>query len=253
MGDLPQSAGARESAAVVRQFRARMNACIAAMNDGSYGEALQELDAAERVNPSDPNLEGLRKEIESRATSASGTLTVYRLGDQATLLLNGKRIGNGGEIVGLSIPVGSHEISLEKDGRPVASRREELSEGQKIVLVYDLAQRNMRPMIDSDQILIDRRKTMEEAHRFEAEHQHGTFRGKCRGALVLSFYEVVYKPVEGSHGFRIPFKLLTLEQNGRTVDLFFISDKEHFKEFEFSDEQSAAKFVQTWNKLKSLQ
>lgn len=252
-GDLPQSAAARESAAAVDEIQARIAACMAAMNDGRYGAALQELDAAEQVNPSDPGMAALRREIKSRSGSAAATLTVYRLGDGATLVLDGKRIGNDGEAVSQSIPAGNHEISVEKDGRLLATRSQELFEGQAIALVYDIAQKNIRPMIESDRILIERRKTMEEVHRFAAEHPHGILRGKCRGDLILSFNEVVYKPVAGSHGFRIPFKLLMPEQDGRTVDLFFISDNEHFKKFEFDDEQSAAKFIRTWDMLKSLQ
>ena len=94
---------------------------------------------------------------------------------------------------------------------------------------------------------------MEEVHSFQSEHQHGLFRGSCRGELVLNVQEVIYRPTSGSHGFRIPFKLLKLEHDGRTIDLFFISDNEHFKKFEFDDGQTAEKFVQTWNKLKTLQ
>ncbi|MBN2319076.1 MAG: protein kinase [Acidobacteria bacterium] len=252
LGELPQSTRARESRTAVNTIQAKMTACVDAMNASRYRKALQELSAVEKINPSDPNIAGLRKDIESRMTSARGTLTVYRLGDEATLLLDGKRVGDDGEIVGQSIPIGSYEISVEKDGQPVASRRQELSEGQAIALVYDLGQRNIRPMIESDQILIDRRKAMEEVYRFTSEHQHGLLRGSCRGELVLSVYEVMYSPTSGSHGFRIPFKLLKLERDGRTIDLYFISDNERFNEFEFDDEQTAARFYQTWNKLKSL-
>jgi serine/threonine protein kinase len=253
LGELPQSAGARESGAVVEKIQAKMTACVDAMNAGRYGEALRELDAVEKINPSDPNIAGLRKEIESRLASAQGSLTVYRLGEKATLLLDGKRIGRDGEIVAQNIPIGSHEISIEKEGRLVASRKQELSEGQTIALVYDLTQQNIRPMIESDQLLIDRRLAAEEVYSFQSEHQHGLFRGSCRGELVLNVQEVIYRPTSGSHGFRIPFKLLKLEYDGRTIDLFFISDNEHFKKFEFDDEQTAEKFVQAWNKLKTLQ
>ena len=107
-------------------------------------------------------------------------------------------------------------------------------------------------MIESDQILIDRRKAIEDVYSFTSEHQHGIFRGNCRGELIVSAYEVVYEPSSGPHGFRIPFKLLKLERDGKTIDLVFISDNEHFKKFEFDDEQTAARFRQTWNKLKSM-
>ena len=120
------------------------------------------------------------------------------------------------------------------------------------MLVYDLAQPDIRPMIEPDQISIDRRKAMEKVHRFATEHQHGVLRGSCRGELILSFYEFVYVPVSGSHGFRIPSKLLKLQQDGSAIDLSFISDNKPFRQFEFNDAQSAARFSQTWNKLKSL-
>ena len=252
LGELPYSSLARESKSAVEEIQRRMAAVNTAQNENRSKEALQELSAVEKMNPSDPNIAGLRSEIESRMASPDGTLTVYRLGEKATLLLDGKRIDHGGEIVGERIPVGSHEIILEKDGNTVASRSQEFLEGQTTVLVYDLDQRDIRPMIEPDQIVIDRRTAMEEVHRFATEHQHGILRGNCRGELILSFYEVVYVPVSGSHGFRVPSKLLKLEQDGSTIDLFFISGNEHFQKFEFDDARAAASFRQTWNKLKSM-
>jgi hypothetical protein len=253
MEDLPQSGGARQSASAVKEIQARMAASNAAVERSRYGEALQELSAAERINPSDPAIADLRNEIESRLGSARGVLNVYRLGDKASLLLDGNRIGNDGEIAGQSIPIGSHEITVEKEGLPVASRRQEFLEDQTMTLVYDLDRKIIRPMIESDELLIDHRKSIEESFRFTSEHKHGIFRGSCRGELILSAKEVHFNPSSGSHGFRVPFKILKLEHNGKNIDLHFVSDNEHFKKFEFDDEESATKFIQAWNKLKALQ
>ncbi len=249
---LPRSARAQESDAVVKEIDKRMSAYNAAMKEGRYREALQELNSVVILNPTDPHIAGLRREIESLMTSVGSTLTVYRLNDPAILLLDGKHTGHDGEIVGQSISAGSHEISVEKDGRLVASRKQELSDGQAITLVYDLAQEDIRPMIESDRISIERRNAMEEVYSFMTEHEHGIFRGSCSGELTVSVYEVIYSPSDGSHGFRIPCKLLNLELDGSSIDLFFVSDNEHFKRFGFDSEQIANSFYQTWNRLKSL-
>ena len=251
-GELPESAGVQKSGAKIKEIQTRITASTSAMEESRYHDALAELSIVERINPTDPNVSVLRTEIESRMASARGTLTVYRLGDKATLLLDGNGIDSDGEVQGKSIPIGSHTIAIKKDGYLVTSRSQELFEGQTMALVYDLAQRNIRPMIESDRVLLAQRKAMEETYSFTLEHSHGIFRGNCRGELVIGYHDIVYRPSSGTHGFRVPFRLIELKRDGRSIDLYFVSDNEHFHEFKFDDEQTALKFNQTWKSLKAL-
>jgi|GEM_PF-897974 len=252
LGEQPESSRAQESGAAIKEIQTRIAACISAMEEKRYRAALSELGIAERINPTDPQIAVLRQEIESRMPSAGGALSVYRLGAKASILLDGKRIDKDGEIRDIGIPAGSHTVTVETDGNLVASRSQELLDGQEMVLVYDLSRRNIRPMIESDRELISQREAMEESYSFTLEHVHGIFRGNCRGKLKIGYHEIVYQPSSGSHGFRVPFKLLKLKSDGRSIDLYFISDNEHFHEFMFEDEQTARHFTQIWQQLKSL-
>jgi serine/threonine protein kinase/tetratricopeptide (TPR) repeat protein len=252
LGELPKSSRAQKSAATIKEIQTRIAACTSAMEEKRYRAALSELGIAERINPADPQFAVLRQEIESRMSSAMGTLSVYPLGAKASILLDGKRIDSDGEIRGISIPVGSHTIAVENDGYLVASRNQQLLDGQEMAFVYDLSARDIRPMIESDRELLSQRQAMEESYSFTLEHVHGIFRGTCRGELKISYHEIVYQPTSGSHGFRVPFKLFKLKSDGRSIDLYFISDNEHFHQFMFEDEQTARHFTQIWEKLKSL-
>jgi serine/threonine protein kinase len=91
-----------------------------------------------------------------------------------------------------------------------------------------------------------------EVERFSLAHDHGMFRGACRGVLSLSSLEVTFSPTSGSHGFQIPFKLLKLKADGKSLDLYYLSDNSHFQTFSAADEQTADKLTQKWNELKSM-
>jgi serine/threonine protein kinase len=249
---IPNSAKARESGEALREVQSRIAASLSAIQDRRYGEALSELSVARRLNPSDPNVTALQGEIESRMASAKGSLSVLRLGDRGAVLLDGRRIGSDGEVRDTSVSAGSHTVAVEKDGYLVASRTHEFVEDQTMTLVYDLAQRSLRPMVEQDRDLIAQRKIMEEVHSFRVEHNHGFLRGSCSGVLLVGYHEVVYRPDEGNHGFQVPFNLLKIERDKNIVDLFFISDNEHFQKFKFEDEQAAVLFSQVWHRLKSL-
>ena len=93
---------------------------------------------------------------------------------------------------------------------------------------------------------------MEEVHRFEIEHDHGLLRGSCRGVLSVDYFDVAYKPSSGWHGFRIPFRLLKLRVEGKSVELLYASDNKHFQSFKFQDEQTAEKFKRIWEGLKAI-
>jgi hypothetical protein len=252
LGEMPESSRARKSEATIKEIQTRIAACTSAMEHKRYRAALSEVDIAERMNPTDPQIAVLRQEIESRMSSSRGILSVYRLDAKASILLDGKRIDNDGEIRGIGIPAGSHTITVENDGYLIASRNQEFQDGQEMVFVYDLNRRNIRPMMESDRELLSQREAMEASYSFTLEHMHGIFRGNCRGELKIGYHEIVYQPSSGSHGFRIPFKLLKLKSDGKSIDLYFKSDNEHFHEFMFEDEQTARNFTQIWRTLKSM-
>jgi hypothetical protein len=50
----------------------------------------------------------------------------------------------------------------------------------------------------------------------------------------------------------MPFKLLKLSVDGKSIDLSNVSDNKHFQSFKFRDAQAAAKFKQSWDELKAL-
>ena len=179
-------------------------------------------------------------------------MSVYRLGAKATLLLDGRPIGNDGEIENESVPIGSHILAVENSGNVIASKKFDFFEGQRAAIVYDMAKQNLRSMADSDRDLLAQRKTMEEVRSFDVEHDHGAFRGSCRGVLMIDYLDVAYKPSAGEHGFRIPFKLLKINGNGKSVELYYIADNKHFQNFRFQDERAAEKFRRIWGELKTI-
>jgi tetratricopeptide (TPR) repeat protein len=246
----PESAGALLAGARIRAMRLGLEAYSTAMERNHYPQALAALDEAAALNPSDPNLGGLRRQAEERQANARAVLTILRLGRPGKLLLDGRPIGAQGEAHNLPVPVGSHTLTVEADGRRMASRIEDYFEGQRMTLVYDSGQ--LRPMAESDRERIARREFLEQTHGFEAEHTHGLLRGSCRGTLAIDSAEVVYTPESGDHGFRLPFRLLELgKTGGRNLELRYGADNRRFQSFRFPDEPTAARFVEIWNELKT--
>jgi tetratricopeptide (TPR) repeat protein len=248
----PGSAQAQEFGAKINEIQRGLQVYTSAMSKNRYQDALSALRGVEKINPADPNLAEMRRQIESRKAAARAVLTVRRLGTKGTILLDGRRIGNDGEIESESIPIGSHTLAIENKGGLVASNTQEYQEGQRVSYVYDIAKLNLRPMTGSDRELLARRKAMEEVHRFKVEHDHGLLRGSCRGTLSVDYLDVVYQPASGAHGFQMPLKQLKLRGEGKSVDLFYVSDNQRFQSFKFQDEQTAERFKRTWGDLKAI-
>jgi serine/threonine protein kinase len=248
----PGSARAQELHARVQEIQLQLKAYASALMENRYSDAFNALDRAEKLNPADPNLADLRRRAEARKAAAKSILTVHRLGAKADLLLDGRPIGKDGEIENESIPIGSHTLAIRNSGGLIASRIQEYPEGQRILLVYDVVKQTLRTETEADWKLIAQRRAMEEVERFTLEHDHGLLRGSCHGVLSLDSLDVAYTPTSGSHGFRIPFKLLKLKADGRSVSLFYISDNTHFQTFKFQDSRAAEQFIQKWNELKAL-
>jgi serine/threonine protein kinase len=248
----PGSTAAREMGSKIGEIQRNLNIYASAMAENKYQEALGAIAGAEKLNSADANFAELRRQIESKRAAARSSLTVYRLGAKAALFLDGRPIGTEGEMENEPIPIGAHTIAVESAGTPALSRRQEFIEGQRIALVYDLAQQQLRAMADGDRELLAQRKTMEEVRYFDVEHEHGAFRGSCRGLLMIDFLDVAYRPSAGSHGFRIPFKLLKLSVKGRSVELIYVSDNRDFQSFKLRDDQAAEKLKRSWNELKAM-
>lgn len=248
----PGSEKARENATKVAEIQRHLGVYSSALAEGKYPEALAALNSAEKLNPADTSFANLRRQLESRRAVAKSSLTVYRLGSKAILSLDGRPLGSDGEVVNESIPIGYHTLAVENGGSVISSRRLEFFENQRIVMVYDIARQTLRPMIETDQELMAQRKAMEEVRYFDVEHEHGAFRGSCRGLLMIDYLDVAFRPSAGFHGFRMPFKLLKLKVKGRSVELINISDNKRFQNFKFHDDQAAEKFRRSWEELKTM-
>lgn len=252
LSENPGSQRAAELNNKIQEIQRHLKAYSQAMNESRYPDAYNALSSAEKINPADAGLGELRRQIDSRKAAARATLTVRRLGPKAVILLDGRPIGKEGEVENESIPIGSHTLAVENGGGVVTSKTLDYAEGQRVSFVYDLLKQNLRPMAESDREGLARRKATEEAARFSLEHDHGLFRGSCQGTLSLDPLDIAYSPSSGSHGFRIPFKLLKITVQGKTVSMDYISDNSHFQTFKFQDAQAAQKFSQKWDEIKAL-
>jgi serine/threonine protein kinase len=252
---VPKGAGEEISANQEKadnQIKSKLSGVTFLINSGKLPQAKAEIDRLQAIDPVDPKPLELHRQIET-GSAAKATLTVHRLGASATLLLDGRPIGKEGEIENETIPAGNHTLAIANDGGLVASRGQQYLEGQRVAFIYDLAKLHLRPMAESDRELLAQRKAMEAVHTFELDHDHGLLRGSCRGVLSVDLYDIAYKPSSGWHGFRMPFKLLRIGRvEGRSVELFYISDGKHFQTFKLPDDPAVEQFKQVWSNLKNL-
>jgi tetratricopeptide (TPR) repeat protein len=248
----PGNLSAQEIGAKIGEIQRYLGAYASAMAENKYSEALTALNNGQRLNPGDPAFAELRRQIESRKAAAKASLTIRRLGAKGILLLDGRPIGSDGETENESIPIGTHTLTVVNGSSVVISRRQEFLENQQIVLVYDLEMQLLRPLADADRELLAQRKAIEEVRYFDVEHEHGAFRGSCRGLLMIDYLDVAYRPSTGSHGFRMPSKLFKLIVRGKSADLINISDNKRFNSFKFRDEQAADNFKRIWDEIKAL-
>jgi serine/threonine protein kinase len=252
LADNPGSVQAHDLSVKLNEIQRGLRLCNAAVSESRYQESLNILGGLERINPSDQGFSEMRQEIEAKRAVAKSILTVHRLGAKAAILLDGKPLGTEGEVANEMVAIGIHTIAVGNDAGPIVSRNHEFLENQKVSLVYDAAKLILRPMVESDRDLLLRRNAMEEVHRFVVEHEHGAFRRACRGVLLVTFYDVTFRPSSGEHGFRIPFKHLKVRVNGKIVELSLVSDNEPLHSFKISDTQTGDQFRQVWNDLKAL-
>jgi serine/threonine protein kinase len=247
----PGNLRAQEMAAKNNEIQSVIKSYAAAITDGRYEDALAAVGRAEKLNPQDPSFAELRQQAEARKASAKASMTVRRLGSKARILLDGKPIGNDGELSGENVHIGSHTLAVESEGASFSYKIQNMREGEQLALVYDLAGGYVRPMIESDRELLGRRKAAEDVQHFPVDHTHGTLRGSCHGELLVNYLDVAYKPSSGSHGFRIPINQLKLRSDGRSVELLLVSDGSRFQSFKFADLKTAEQFKMKWDELKS--
>ena len=217
-----------------------------------YPDALAALDKLERINPADPNLTAYRKRIETESGGGRAVLSVHALGEAAELMLDDRPAGAKGELVNKTIPTGRHRITLRNNAGPQIEQAVDLTDGQKVYLVYDLTAKLMRPMTEADRETLSRRQARQEVHRFAVEHVHGIFRGSCKGTLAVNYFDVEFTPETGNHAFSRPFRNLKLRIEDRNAVLLSVVDNKEFSSFKFPDAQSAEALKKLWGSLLGL-
>ncbi len=252
LADNPKSSQAREWRMRTGEAQRILQSFDAAFNGRKYPDALNAIARLEQLNPSDPGIPELRRQVEARKVVAKASLTVHRLGEAAMLTLDGVPLGKNGEAENESVAIGNHAIAVSGKNGYHLEKTLDFSDGQRVALVYDTVRPVLRSMSDADRESVKKRRLMEQVHRVAVEHYHGVFRGNCKGELLVSSLEVQYESKTGSHGFRMPFRDLKLRTRGRSIDLYYALDGKEFQAFKASDENDAKNLKALWDNLESL-
>ncbi|MDR0842990.1 MAG: hypothetical protein LBP68_06195, partial [Acidobacteriota bacterium] len=195
----------------------------------------------------------LRQQLESRRSDAQAYLTIYRLGAKGNLQMDGRAVGRNGELESEKIAVGPHAISVESDGKTVATQNIDFFDGQRLTLVYDVGRQALRPMSENDRATLSRRRELEQGVSFEVEHQHGALRGSCKGSLVVADSTVTFKPHMGDHDFSIATRQIKVGKiDGKTVELLNASSNQKFNSFKFENDPTLQKFRKTLEDVHSM-
>ena len=212
-----------------------------------YDDALRALAQLEKVNAADPSLTELRRRLDARRAAAHATVSVYRLGPPATLLMDERPFGQGGEAEAVSLPIGQHRLAVQNSAGRQVERNLDLFEGQNIALVYDSSEPLLRFMQEADRELLRIRRIREEVHVFDAEHRH-TF-GKCTGQLLISGVTVSYKGSE--HSFTERFLALRISIRDDRIEMRTRDNKRNW-DFKVKDASVAAQIGILWENLLQL-
>ncbi len=248
----PQLAVAQDLRNRTAELQQNLKAYEAALAARRYPEAALALEHVGRLNPNDPNLPELRRRAESGSEPGSATLSIYPISDRGQLMFDDQPIGNNGELVNQSVPAGKHKLSVRGGSGLEIISNQTFANGQQASLIYDLSKQAVRPMTDADRDRMRKNKAKEQVYRFAVEHTHGLFRGSCKGELVVNYYDVVFRPGSGSHGFNLPFKILQLRIEDRTAVIEFATDGKEMSSFKLQDPQSAQALLRTWGELKAI-
>ncbi len=249
LSEYPDSPQSRQWQMTSAQMLSLLRDFDLAAGGKKHREALDALMKAERINPQDPRLPGLRARLEAGIAAAKASLTVYRLGEGASVTFDGRRLGKDGEVEAESISIGTHTVAVQFGNGQSLTLNQLFLDGQQVYLVYDTVNPSLRVMSDADREVVKARKELKQVHQFELEHPHGPFRAACRGNLLLNLVEVAYEPSAGPHGFRVPFQNLKLKVRGRAVEFFHSSDNRKFQSFKARDEKTASDLKQLWDRI----
>jgi serine/threonine protein kinase/tetratricopeptide (TPR) repeat protein len=243
----PQNRRAQELRDLVSKARDSVQSYEDAMAAKRYDAALKVVDRLEEINPADPNIAGYRQQAETRKKSANAILTVYRIGEPATLTLDDKPFGIEGEVENNAISTGSHRLVLKNNKGKQKIMSLDLLDGQNTTYVYDAATLEFRPMNESDRDMIEARKQHEKVNRFSVQHTHGLLRGSCSGELLISGVRVEYKPSPANdHAFTHAFLTLKLKVDGEKIELTEIPGNKDFGTFKARNADTAKRIKELW-------
>ena len=250
LADEPQNSQALSLRTQIGDAQTSVKAFEAALSEKRYEEALNAVARLQKANPADPNITAYRKRLEDTRASARASFSVVRLGEAGTLLFDDQPVGTGGEVDNRTVPIGRHKLTLKNAQGKLASIAVDLVDGQKADYVYDASVPELRPMAPTDRALLERRKAREEVHSYVVEHNHGTFRGRCKGTLTVSGLVVEYRTTETDHNFSWPFRTLKLALRDDRVEFTTADNKT--QTFKLPDAAKAKEVKQLWDKLQQL-
>ncbi|MDR1728275.1 MAG: protein kinase [Acidobacteriota bacterium] len=243
----PNSALARDLSTKVELIQTNLRAYDTFISRRLYQDADAALQIVEQYNPHDPKLETLRRQLEVRRSNAQARLTIERLGAKGDLLMDGKTIGSNGEVSNLSIGIGPHTISIESNGKVVASQTINFADTQQEAMVYDVAQRILRKKNEGDREPINRRRQLEQGIPFDVEHPHGTWRGNCKGTLVITDTTITFSSLNGEHSFSTPTgqtKIGAINNKDKSLELLD-SDNKKIEPLKFKNANDLQNFRKT--------
>ncbi len=247
----PQNAQAQDlqrQASLAQQSQRAYDTHMAQRN---YDEALRAAAQLEKINPADPSVAELRKRAEARKAAAKATLSIYRLGEPASLFLDDEPLGTAGELEDRVVSAGRHKVTVQVSSGKQSTWTADLSEGQKVILAYDAAALSLRPMVDADRELLSMRKIREEVHSFEVEHRHGILGiTKCTGILKISGLRVEFRSPD--HALDTTFANVRLKNaNNDRIELETVDTKQSWS-FKMRDAAQAKAVKELWDRLTKL-
>jgi tetratricopeptide (TPR) repeat protein len=227
------------------------------MAEKAYDQALTALGQLEKINPGDPQGGELRRRVEERRAAAKAFLFVYRLGLPGKLILDGAPVGTDGELENKSIAIGRHKLAIENSAGKQAGITLDYADGQTGAYVYEVGTLELRAMVDSDRVLLDRRRALEHTDSYEVEHRH--LLGKCTGMLIVNGIRVAYRASDKSHSFEMPFSSLRLlyHPGEDKIEIQVIESKRSSSSgsswtFKLQNAAQAAGIKELWDRLRKL-
>lgn len=250
LGDDPQNSQANSLRNQINDAQTATKNYETAISEKRYEDALNAIAHLQKINPMDPNIEACKKRADDSKASARATLSVMRLGEPGTLALDDQPVGANGEIDNKFVPIGRHKLSVKNAQGRQNMLNVDLIDGQKVEFVYDSSAELRTFAPATDRALLEKRRTREEIHSLQAEHNHGALRGKCKGVLTISGISVTYHTTETDHGFSYRFEELALAVNNDRLE--FSAPENKRITFTLPNAANAREVKQLWDKLLQL-